>query len=212
MALLNLATQAQPSAPSSGLVSLYYDIVTKLFSSVNDAGVRQTVPFQIFNQSVAVQTGFAADTYLTGSQIGIPSGLPRVATLYRCQFDIVKTAAGVAAAVLTLRIGTAGTTADAARNVFTFAAQTAAVDAGTLDVVALFRTVGSGASAVLQGTAQIRHNNAATGLTTVNADTQIVTSAGFDSTVAGSIIGLSVNGGAAAAWTIQLVNSELRAI
>src|SRR3954470_16494782 len=65
------------------------------------------------NQSVAQQgAGFATDTYLTGSSVSIPTGAPYVGTTYRCLFDVTKTAVGTAAPVVTLRIGTAGTTAD----------------------------------------------------------------------------------------------------
>jgi hypothetical protein len=63
--------------------------------------------------------------------------------------------------------------------------------------------------AVLQGTAQVRHRLSITGLQNLVSTTLQVTSGGFDSTVANSIIGASVNGGASAAWTVQLVQAEL---
>jgi len=75
--------------------------------------------------------GFAADTYLVGSSVPVPLGLLKATSKYRCRFTVTKTAAGVATPIVTVRFGTAGSTADAARCTLTFAAQTAAVDEGT---------------------------------------------------------------------------------
>lgn len=167
----------------------------------------------VYNQSVAQQgAGFSTDTYLTGSSIAIPSGALKVGSRYHLVFDVSKTAAGTAAPVITIRFGTNGTTADTARLTFTFLAQTAAADIGTFEVWVTFRTVGSGTSAVIQGTAQVRHRLQTTGLQNLVSTTLQVTSGGFDSTVANSIIGASVNAGASAAWTVQLVQAELRNI
>jgi hypothetical protein len=168
----------------------------------------------IWNQSVSTPAaGFASDTYLVGSSINIPSQGPKVGTKYRCKFDVSKTAAGTATAVVTLRYGTAGTTSDTARLTFTFTAGTAAADLGTFEIEAVFRTVGSGTNAVLQGRATITHQlSATTGIVNLVAPTLQVTSGGFDSTVAASIIGISVNGGASAAWTIAMVDTTLENI
>lgn len=185
---------------------------------VNEAGTSKKVTIsqtrtligQLSNASAASQTPFSSDTYLTGSSISIPSTLPIVGSSYNCIFDVTKTAAGVAAPVLTLRIGTAGSTADASICAFTFSAQTAVIDSGMFEVWATYRTVGSGTSAVVQGIAQLHHQLAVTGLGTVQpAGMQMVltTSSGFNSTTASQIIGLSVNGGASAAWTVQLVRA-----
>ncbi len=160
------------------------------------------------NWSTAAQgAGFASDTYLTGSQILIPSGLPKVGTKYRCKFSVSKTAAGTATPILQIRIGTAGTTSDTSRCSFTFGAGTAAADVGLFQMIGVFRSVGSGTSAVLQGFCGLT-NLATTGLASTVKGVQ-TTSAGFDSTVANSIIGVSVNGGASASWTVQLVEAEL---
>jgi hypothetical protein len=162
----------------------------------------------LMNYSTAAQgAGFASDTYLTGSNILLPNGLPKVGTKYRCKFDVSKTAAGTATPIIQIRIGTAGTTADTSRCSFTFGAGTAATDVGTFEVTGVFRTVGSGTSAVLQGRCELT-NLASTGLASTVKGVQ-TTSSGFDSTVANSIIGLSVNGGTSAAWTVQLVEAEL---
>jgi len=170
----------------------------------------------VYNASVVAQTGFATDTYLTGSSIRIPVGqLAKVKSLYVCTFDVVKTAAGTAAPTVILRVGTAGAVGDTARLTFTFPAQSAVVDTGRFRVAAAFRTIGSGTSAVLQGLAELQHNLAATGLATVNPAGFVplqVTSGGFDSTVANLFLGLSVNGGASAAWTTQLVESRMNGL
>lgn len=216
MADIQLDTEAAPSTPSSGSAFIYVDSTTKLLSAKNDAGVVQTVPLTMRNRSVTSQTGssnFSADSYLVGSAISIPSGYPHVGTKYRMRCDITKTGAGTATPIVTVRIGTAGTTSDTAICQFTFSAGTANADTGILEVDAVFRTVGSGTSAVLQGMAAIYHGTSATtGLVSLVSDVKLVTSSGFDSTVASSIIGVSVNGGASASWTVQLVDTEFTSL
>lgn len=159
------------------------------------------------NVSTANQSGFAADTYLTGSDVPIPQGKVRIGTKYRVRFNVVKTAAGVAAPIITVRVGTAGTTADTARAVLTFAAQTAVVDEGEFEIEVVFRA--SGVSAILQAMGILGHRLAATGLSTSNNSVAVNTGAAFDVTGANLKMGLSVNGGASAAWTVNIVSAEL---
>ncbi|MBI3573368.1 MAG: hypothetical protein HY092_04170 [Candidatus Kerfeldbacteria bacterium] len=162
----------------------------------------------VFNQSTAAQgAGFAADTYLTGSSIAIPSSGLKIGTRYHLLFSVSKTAAGTATPIINVRFGTGGSTADTARLTFTFNAGTAVVDVGTFDIFITFRVVG--ASGVMQGVAQVGHSLSATGLINTPGQTLQVTSGTFDTTVASSILGASVNGGASAAWTVQLVQAEL---
>ena len=166
-------------------------------------------PKTLVNSSTADQgAGFSSDTYLTNSNISIPSGYPVVGTKYKLTVALSKTAAGTAAPVLSVRIGTAGTTADTAILTFTFGAGSAAADNGILDVFAHFRTVGSGTSAVLVGVSSIRNVLASTGLTNATKVRQN-TSSGFNSTTANLIIGASWNGGTSASHTVQLVRAEL---
>ncbi len=160
------------------------------------------------NQSVASQTGFAADTYLVGSNFAIPANYPIVGSTYKLIFDVTKTAAGLLAPTITIRIGTLGTTADASICSIVFGVGTAVVDSGIFEVIATFRTVGSGTTAVLQSIAGLVNNLTTTGLSNAVKAKQ-VTSAGFNSTTASSIIGATYNGGTSAAHTIQLVRSEL---
>lgn len=163
----------------------------------------------VYNASVASQgAGFAADTYLTGSSIAIPASSLQAKSMYRCVFNATKTAAGTATPVVNVRFGTAGTTADTSRGTLTWSAQTAVADESIWEVWSTFRTVGSGTSAVLQTAGRRTHRLATTGFGP-DSEPEIATSGGFDSTVANSIIGLSVNGGASAAWTVALVQAEL---
>lgn len=164
----------------------------------------------VYNASVANQgAGFATDTYLTGSSIAIPSGALQAKSIYRCRFAVTKTAAGTATPIINVRFGTNGSTADTSRGTLTFSAQTAAADEATFEIVVVFRTVGSGTSAVIQSSAQLQHRLSITGFGTGVSEPEAATSGGFDSTVANSIIGVSVNGGTSAAWTVTQVVAEL---
>jgi len=166
----------------------------------------------LFNASVANQgAGFATDTYITGSEILMPETRLQAKTCYELTFNVTKTAAGTATPIITLRTGANASTADTARCTFTFTAGTAAADEGVVHVYAVFRSVGAGSAAVLQGLAQITHRLSVTGLTGTNAvsEPEVATSSGFDSTVANTYIGVSVNGGASAAWTVNLVQARL---
>lgn len=209
MAQILLDTQSTPAAPAAGQGILYFDNVTKRLTTKNDAGQIDSVD-DVAAASTANQTGFAADTYLAGASLAIPSGLVRAGSMYYCIFDMVKTAAGVAAFTITIRFGTAGTIADTARVTLAFAIGTAAVDTGTFEVWAAFRNVG--AAAVIAAMCRCTHHLAATGLITTGASgTGIIlaTSAGFDSTVPASTIGISVNGGTSFAGTNTIVESYL---
>jgi hypothetical protein len=161
----------------------------------------------VHNFSTVAQTGFATDTYLVGANIAIPSTSLKIGSKYHAIFDITKTAAGIATPIVTVRFGTAGTTSDTSRLVFTFPVGTAAVDTGTFEVFITFRVVG--ASAVMTGVCTLIRGLSTTGLINVPTKVISVTSAAFDATVANSIIGISVNGGTSAAWTVQMVQAEL---
>ena len=111
--------------------------------------------------------------------------------------------------IINVRIGTAGTTADTSRGTLTHSAQTAVIDEGTFEIFVTFRSVGSGTSAVIQSLSRLSHRLSVTGLGTGVSEPEIATSAGFNSTTSGLIIGLSVNGGTSASWTVNLVQAEL---
>lgn len=161
----------------------------------------------VFNQSTGSQgAGFASDTYLTGSNITLPAGL-KIGSRYHLVFDVSKTGAGLATPIITVRFGTNGSTGDTARATLTFLAQTAVVDDGTFELWVTFRAVG--ASAVIQAVGQCRHRLSTTGLQNQPGTTVRATSAAFDATPANTQIGVSVNAGSSAAWTVQLVQAEI---
>lgn len=211
MSELVLDVQGQPAAPAAGQIIVFPDDITMQVQAKRDNGGVETLG-DIANASTAsVAAGFAADTYLAGSASLIPRSQPRIGTTWRCRFDMVKTAAGVAAFAINVRFGVNQTTADAARLTFTFGAGTAAIDTGIFEVFVHFRSIG--AAGVIAGMCRCDHHLAATGLiSTGAAGTGIITnqiSAGFDTTVASSFIGISVNGGAAFSGTNTIVQSKL---
>jgi len=191
-----------PLAPTAALNTNTTQIATTQFVMSNAGSTK------LYNQSVSTPgTGFTAAVYLVGSGIANVT-LPIVGTRYHCLFDVSKTAAGVGVPVVTVRYGTNGSTADTARLTFTFALGTAVLDTGMFEVWVTFRTVGSGTSAVMTGVCRAVHDGNTTGILGLSEVVTLVqTSAGFDSTVANSIIGVTVTGGALAAWTISMVQS-----
>jgi hypothetical protein len=162
------------------------------------------------NKSTTSQAFTTTDAYLVGSSVRLDAlGTPSIGLLYDCSFDMAKTA-GTGAVVVTVRVGTAGSTADTARLTFTMDAGTSAADTAEFRVHAMFRAVG--ASAVLQG--RMRMTNAGptvTGFRDASPTLGVVqaTSGAFDAGVANSIIGISFNGSTAFAGTAQLVEAEL---
>src|SRR5262245_21562241 len=175
--------------------------------------VRAMLADTLYNASVTNQAGFASDTYLAGASIVIPSGRLQAKSMYHCVFNVVKTAAGVATPIINIRFGTGGVVGDTSRGTLTFSAQSGVIDEGVFEIWAVFRTVGSGTTATLQTLGQLSHRlgygTAGTGLSVVGSESEVAISGGFDSTVANSVIGLSVNGGSSASWTVSLVQAEL---
>lgn len=214
MSRLILNESAAPSAPSSSKVALYADqTASPILKAVIDDGQTMKLidnKLLLTNKSTGNQTGFASDTYLSGSSISIPVGrLIAAGFKYRLRFDMVKTAAGTAQFTITIRVGTAGSTSDTSRLSFAFAAGTAAVDTGVFVVEVLIRN--AGASAVGVGYCSCQHHLAATGLISTGASGSgilIVTSSSFDATVESLIIGASVNGGSSFSGTNVLVEAE----
>lgn len=209
MADILLDVQSNPATPAGGQAVVSINTTNKRLVVTDDAGRAATVE-GLFNASTANQTGFAADTYVAGSNLTVPPALLRVGGTYYCSFDMVKTAAGTAATTVIIRFGTAGTTADTARLTFTFGTGTAAIDTGVFEVWAHVRT--SGASGVMVGMCRCTHHLAATGLVSTGASGTgiiLVTSGSFDMTVASSIIGISFNGGGSYVGTNTVVQSRL---
>jgi hypothetical protein len=99
--------------------------------------------------------------------------------------------------------------ADPAIAVLTFPSQTLAADDGRFTLEATFRSVGAGTAAVVQVVASLTHTVAAGGLSNSPGPVRRATSGGFNSTLANAVLGVSVNGGSLAAWTVSLVQANL---
>lgn len=211
MADLFAATQSVPSTPSAGNAIIFVDSTAKLIGVKDDAG---RVWAQSFNAAVANQTVNAADTYLTNSDLIIPTFGMQAKGTFLWMVSASKTGAGTAQPVYNIRIGANRTTGDTARLALIGPAQTAIADIGTLMVLVTVRSVGG--AGVLQGTAWWMHRGTAANTTTsgtgfANDSTGHVeaTSAGFDnSNLAGQYIGLSVNSGGSGVWTVTQVCAE----
>lgn len=182
-------------------------VIDRASGAVSLPNTPQTVSL-IHAQSLTTQgPGFAADTYLAGSAIAIPAGRMKPGTRYGLTFDVSKAAAGVAPPVITLRFGASGSLADAAIGAMTFLPQTEALDEGLFTLDVTFRS--TGATAVVQAVAGLAHTLASAGLATGAMPVRRLTSAAFDATAGNAMMGVSVNAGAAAAWTVSLVQARL---
>lgn len=208
MAAIVLDNEATPGIPAAGKIILFGEAGGKRVTYKEDSGRTYTLGGAIRNWNTADVVANAADTYLTGSGLVIPAGLTlQVGTTFRWRMFMTKTAAGVAAPIWVVRVGTAGTVADAAILTFTGPAQTAVIDTGTVEITAVLRNVG--AAGILAGGLLLSHNLAATGFANIAQPTLQVTSAGFVTTTANLIVGVSINPGAAGVWTHQVVQSEM---
>lgn len=198
MAKITIPNQTAPTTPSSGYSVLWIDSTTKKLIETDDAGVhRLATPSK--NYATGQQTGFAADTYLSGSAITVPSFGMQIGQIYQWQVSIEKTAAGTGAITCTIRLGTAGTTSDTSRCALVqTVAQTATASVTTMFVSCVVRTVS--ASGVLIGAMSFGSSGTTTGF----GDGDRIVSGAFDnSAVGGQLLGLSLNGNTSAAYTID---------
>lgn len=206
MADILIDNETTPTTPASGKSVLFVDSTTKKAAACDDSGNilgRLSRNFTTASQGA----GFAADTYVTNSGILLPSCGLQAGMTFRWMITGSKTAAGVAQAVYTIRVGAGQATTDTSLLALTTAAQTAVADNGILIVTATLRNVG--ASAVLAGA--VGWAKTQTGLIGFGGSLDGVSST-FDSTgKAGQYVGLSINGGASAAWTLTSVHAELLA-
>jgi len=197
MSRLRLNKIATPATPAASKGELFYSntLSPASLAWIDENGKVVRGGGQWVNSATtAVGGGFAADTYMTGTNVNIgTAGVWQAGMIYEAHFDMTKTAAGTAGPVVTVRLGTAGTTADTARLTLTGQAQTAAADTGIFVVTVQFRAVG--ASAVIAGGFHMFHNLATTGLTSgAQVSTNTGASSTFDSSTS-NIIGISFNGG-----------------
>lgn len=159
------------------------------------------------SESVADQALPSVDTYLDGSTL--PFSKQDARTVMKWRFWANKTAAGVAPPTIRVRVGTLATIVDAAKLTFVGPAQTAVVDTAFFEIIAILRTGGAAASAVLAGCLRMLHNLDATGFAVTGTPTLEAVSAGFDSTVRDQVAGLSIDPGAAGVWTVRGLTAEI---
>jgi hypothetical protein len=198
-------TESSPAAGAGGTAIVFVDSTTKKLSTVDDGG---NVVGGSLSRNVCTgsQTLGTADTYVTNSGIVVPTVGMQAGMVFRWVLTGRKTAAGAAAAVYTIRCGTLQTTGDTSVLAFTSGAiQTAAIDIGILVVTLLIRTFGATGS-VAGAFGWMKNLATATGFGDVAQDN----SGTFDTTGrAGQFVGLSINGGAASAWTFTTVHGQL---
>lgn len=211
MAIVVLDTQTPPTTPAANTGVLHFDSVSKLLTMKNDTGVTLSQGGIITNASIAATAALSADTYLVGSALAIPGHLMQAKTMFHWTFVFSKGAAGTASTPWNIRVGTGGVVGDASRVVFTQPADTAAADTACVDIYAIIRSIGSGTAGIMAGGFSLRHNTPGTdlaagaGISGLSSTPVIqATSTGFDTTIAGTIVGVSVNPGANA-YTFQLV-------
>jgi hypothetical protein len=209
MSDLLIDNQTIAPTPASGKLAVFGESSTKRLVTRDDSGRTNVLSGAVRNWSTADVVATGADTYLTGSGLVVPVGLVlQVGVTFRWNFFMTKSAAGTAAPVWNIRVGTAGTTGDTARVTFTqVAAQTAVADTGWVEINGIIRSVG--ASGVLIAGLSLGHVLATTGFSTLGANVMQVLSGGFDTTVANLIVGVSVNPGASGVWTHQLISAEM---
>lgn len=210
--MLIIDDQRVPGCPAAGKTALFQEPQNHRLTYKDDSGRTYTLGGAICNWNTDDVIANGADTYIQGSDLRVPTDLQlQAGTAARWRIFMTKTAAGVAAPSWVIRTGTLGTVADTARITLTqVEAQTAAVDAAFVDIIALLRTGPGPAGSLMRGGLCMNHQNAATGFSTLTTCVlAAATLGGWDTTVPNLIIGLSVNPGAAAVWTITEIMSEL---
>lgn len=207
MSFFTLNKTAAPSTPAANKAVTYIDQSTApTFRLKNEAGV-DTVIAPICNQSTAGQTPAATTrTYITGSNLAVPSIKLQVGACFEWVMAITKTAAGTASSTFDICVGTAGTTADTARVSFTKPGGSAAADEGVFTIRCTVKTIG--ATGVLVGEFTMIHNLASTGHAVIPCVAVTTTSSGFDMTVANLILGVCITSGASDALTISQVQAR----
>lgn len=200
MADILLDNEALPSTPAAGKSIIAVDSTTKRLYSLDDAARAGGILSR--NDAVAAQgAGFAADTYITNSGILIPSFGMKAGMLFRWHIGVTKTAAGTAAAILQVRLGAAQSTGDTSRVSMTqLVAQTATAADSLWTIVCSVRAVG--ATGVIVA-------SFATGTAAFGSGGNAASATFDNSAVGGQYLGLSLNGGASASYTLQLVTAEL---
>lgn len=158
----------------------------------------------LFYQNVASYnpTGdFNVDTYYIYSKILIRHTEYTPGTKVTWRFHLRKTAAGTATGIIKIRIGTAGAIGDTAISTVTLPAQTAAVDECDILIEGVIRYVDP--NTFFTGKLVLTHKLAATGFINAASHIEQINVSGAASVAGGGpyYLGISMNGGASAAWT-----------
>jgi hypothetical protein len=207
MAIILLDTQTPPATPGAGASVAFIDSVMKKAVIKDDAGNCRTVSGSIRNWNTSAQAISTTELYLTGSNLAVPAHGLQVGTAFRWRLGLTKTA-GTAALVVTIKTGTLGTTGDANTVTFTNTnVGTSVTDQAFITIDAILRNVG--AAGILSGIYQMIHNLDITGFSTSRTECKQTNSAGFVTTTAGLIVGISVTGGTAFAGSAEVVDAEM---
>jgi hypothetical protein len=173
--------------------------------------VRTPSAVQNGNSNTAdITTGAGTDTYLTGGSLGYAPVIAKIqaASHFKWKIRLSKGATGTTAPSFIIRFGTAGAVGDTAR--VTLAATgtaTAVADTAFAEIDMNFRSVG--ATAVAQGVMRFERTAAAnTGFGGTVLQLVAATSASFDVTPSGTIIGMSLSPGTGTVATVQYVSVE----
>lgn len=170
--------------------------------------IRAYVGEGLTNNCVSDQSINATTAYVTNSNIAVPAAKLRIGTVLRWSLVITKSAAGTTAGCAVLvKLGTAGSNADATVNTLTFGTPTGVADTARIVVEAVIRGPLS-ASGIIQASATMTHNLSATGFSTLPAECVQSTSGSVDVTVASLIAGLSITTTTASVWTIKSCVAE----
>lgn len=203
MADILIDNQSLPSTPAAGKSVIYVDSTTKKIVNLDDGGTARGGTLSRNSSTASQGAGFATDTYVTNSNILIPSSGIQAGNVFQWTIGVTKTAAGTAAAVLTFRLGTGLSTSDTSILALTQqTAQTAAISSGMFIVRLVVRT--TGASGVVAGVLGVATNTAGlgSGIDGVSGSVDL-------SAAAGKSFGLSINGGGSASWTLTSVSGEM---
>jgi hypothetical protein len=159
------------------------------------------------NSSTGSQSPTAgATTYITGSNMTIPSGGLHVGTQFVWRIAASKTAAGTAASSILVKYGTNGTTADTTVITLTGATETAVADTGMITVTVTVQSVSS--TGTWTGNMTLQHNGNTGGMATVPVNVVNATSATFNDTTTNAIVGLAFTAGTSDAFTFTEVQAN----
>lgn len=198
-------TQSVPSAPSSGQLIVYPDSNSVALTGRNST--RAHTVGGVRNAGTGAQAFTTSEIYLTGSGLLVPTHLMQLKATFKWHVVATKTA-GTGALLWRVRVGTAGTTADTERILFTqVSTPTSATDTGWWDIEATVVT--AGASGILRGGLRMSHVLDVTGWSQLRSNVQFVASGTFDMTLANLIVGLTFNHQTAGAGNIEMVSAEL---